>query len=225
MKQVSKLMRLFLPASCRERFDELRLGYTMVTHEQSYLKQTGFLYSKISEKELLSDNQEVIPWMNYPAIEFLKERINASHNIFEYGSGASSLFFAKRARRVISIEYDEKWYHKVKDVLHPYKNAEVYFVPVGKAYIESCMRMKGAINILIVDGRERVACSKFALDCLADDGVVIFDDSDRERYREGLSYYQNKGFKKLSFRGLKPNGIGTEETSILYRSQQNCFGL
>ena len=45
-------------------------------------------------------------------------------NVFEWGSGNSSFFWAKRAKSVISIEDDAKWFEKVKSEKR--KNIKIY---------------------------------------------------------------------------------------------------
>ena len=55
-----------------------------------------------------------MPWMTFDAIRFLKKNIRKEMNVFEYGSGGSSVFFAHHAREVISIEHDKKWLDNVK---------------------------------------------------------------------------------------------------------------
>lgn len=41
-----------------------------------------------------------LPWINYPAIEFLQKNLETNHKIFEFGGGASTLFFAKRVKKL-----------------------------------------------------------------------------------------------------------------------------
>jgi protein-L-isoaspartate O-methyltransferase len=40
----------------------------------------------------------------------LERRLNKTLSVFEYGSGYSTLFYARCARSVISVEYDQAWY-------------------------------------------------------------------------------------------------------------------
>ena len=55
-------------------------------------------------------------------------------------------------------------------------------------------------------------------------GLLLLDDSSRKEYNEGIDYARRQGFKSLTFSGLKPTGIGVDETTIFYRTQ-NCFGI
>lgn len=58
-----------------------------------------------------------IPWISIPAIKFIEGKINPSMTIFEYGSGGSTLFFARKAKSVISIEHDHGWFESVSGAM------------------------------------------------------------------------------------------------------------
>src|SRR5215510_13313424 len=51
-----------------------------------------------------------LPWFSYSAIDFLETFLKAEMNVFEYGSGGSTLFFSQRAAKVYSVEDNVKWY-------------------------------------------------------------------------------------------------------------------
>jgi hypothetical protein len=56
-----------------------------------------------------------IPWISFKAIDYLKSIDNPDMAVFEYGSGGSTFFWASRAKQVISVEHDEKWFALVKE--------------------------------------------------------------------------------------------------------------
>jgi len=56
-----------------------------------------------------------LPWFSYAAIDFLAERLSPDMQVCEYGSGGSTLFFARRARQVLSIEDNQKWFELVTE--------------------------------------------------------------------------------------------------------------
>ncbi|HAY39752.1 MAG TPA: FkbM family methyltransferase, partial [Desulfobacteraceae bacterium] len=83
---------------------------------------------------------------------------------------------------------------------------------------------KDIFNIIVIDGRDRVNCAKNSLKALKGDGVIIWDNSEREYYQEGYSYLIQNGFRRLDFEGLGPIGIREWCTSIFYRDN-NCFEI
>src|SRR6266702_7452961 len=59
-------------------------------------------------------NGEPIPWMAYPATEFLECQSYARRRVLEWGSGNSTLWWARRAERVVSFESNVSWYERIR---------------------------------------------------------------------------------------------------------------
>jgi len=58
-----------------------------------------------------------LPWLTFDAIAFLAGQVGGHMRVFEYGSGGSTLFFAARAARVVSVEHDRLWSERVQSTL------------------------------------------------------------------------------------------------------------
>ena len=56
-------------------------------------------------------------WLIKETVRFLEENLTKDMNVFEYGSGGSTLFFAERAREVISIEHNPIWWRKINALI------------------------------------------------------------------------------------------------------------
>ena len=50
-----------------------------------------------------------VPWITYEANRFLNYIIKPTMRVFEWGAGASTLYFCKHAASVVSIENDKVW--------------------------------------------------------------------------------------------------------------------
>ena len=50
-----------------------------------------------------------IPWWTYPMVDFLKERLNKSINIFEYGCGGSTKWLSSRVGSINAVEDHQGW--------------------------------------------------------------------------------------------------------------------
>ena len=61
--------------------------------------------------------QDELPWITFSAITFLKKTLTKEMIIYEFGSGGSTLFFAKKVKQVYSVEHDQKWFLTVSDVI------------------------------------------------------------------------------------------------------------
>ncbi|MGZ6148207.1 MAG: hypothetical protein ACXWNP_19785, partial [Vulcanimicrobiaceae bacterium] len=68
----------------------------------------------IHTNEAVDERGNPIPWYTYPAIEFLTNLDFSKKSVLEYGSGNSSLWWARRSLRTAAIEDDKAWYEKVK---------------------------------------------------------------------------------------------------------------
>lgn len=191
----------------------------------SYLTSSGYLQSLI-ENELYDSEMEPVPWYTYSMIALLKERLRKDMKVFEFGSGYSTLFYVKRVRSVISVEHDYDWYHKI--AAEKPANADIQYVELeyGGAYSKTIQHYHEEFDVICIDGRDRCNCARNCVPALKQDGVIIFDDTDREQYKEAYQYLKESGFKRLDFKGLIPALIYPAEgsTSIFYR-EDNCFGL
>jgi SAM-dependent methyltransferase len=67
----------------------------------------------MDEKE---ESELLHPWLSYALIQWLRGFLQPSMKVFEYGSGASSLFLAPRVRELVAVEHDADWFFRLKEV-------------------------------------------------------------------------------------------------------------
>ena len=206
----------------KRRLIRFRLARSLMTSDNSYLNQTGYLDSKVNSS-LKDAKGEYIPWMNYPIVAFFKKHLHKNIKVFEYGSGASTFFFAERCKSVVSIEHDQGWYEHVSKEINTLKNVDLKLVALDADY-DKAIEKEGKFDFVVVDGRKRVECATHALDFLTEEGVVILDDSNRERYQSLFPFFENNGFRHLTFEGLKPTGFKNVTTTVFYRTN-NCLNI
>lgn len=190
---------------------------------KGYLAEKGW-FDAFKTKSSIDETGNPIPWVTYSFIDFIKDRINKTHDIFEYGSGNSTIFYAERAGSVYSVEHDKEWYEK--NAVHQLPNVEMAYRELGGdgAY-SSCAADSGRrFHVIIVDGRERVKCSKQAINALTNDGVIVLDDSERAKYAEALSFLASQGFKNIPFSGMAP-GVNTSKCTTVFYKELNCLGI
>ncbi|ENK1242709.1 hypothetical protein AB2063_000831 [Clostridium botulinum] len=199
-----------------------KLLYKMLD-KGSYFNKVGYIKSILEEK-IINDEGE-IPWLPYGIINILESRINKDMVIFEYGSGNSTMWWNKYVKKVISVEHDKKWYDILKNS-NKCNLKNLIYAPLENSdeYEKSILRTDSIYDIIIIDGRKRVKCSKVCLESLKDNGIIIWDDSYREYYKEGFQYLKEKGFKEFIVNGIGANGSGERQTSIFYR-KDNCLNI
>src|SRR5579872_1232732 len=120
-----------------------------------------------------------LPWYTYPAIEFVRQLDFSDRTVFEYGSGMSTLFWAGKAKSVVSVEDDEHWCATLKSMLPP--NAELIHEPDLSRFPDT-ITARGPFDVIVVDGpargRTRLKCCHAAVPRLREGGLIILDNSD-----------------------------------------------
>ena len=195
----------------------------LIVRKESYLHTTGWIESLRRGYPCDAEGAEV-PWMNYPVVNFLKERLHKDLTLFEFGSGYSTLFYAKRVRDVTSVEYNREWYDfmtekEIDNVSLLYREKDV-----DGTYCRTINESDREYDIIVVDGRDRVNCVIQGIEKLTSKGIILLDDSSRDRYTAAIEHAKTKGFRSLDIEGLKPTGYGIDRTTVLYRND-NCLGL
>jgi hypothetical protein len=187
------------------------------------IQQAGWLRSFVEQKSV-DVKGKPIPFMSYAAVDLLTARVPSGITVFEFGSGFSTLWWASRANRVVACEHDRKWRDLVLQMAPP--NVEVLYRTADESgpYAESIAEAPHPIDVVVIDGRHRVECARACLPFVAHHGVIIWDDTDRERYRPGIQELRDAGFKQLQLSGLGPIVADMKCTSIFYR-QTNLLGL
>ena len=161
-----------------------------------------------------------VPWWNYKTVEYMSQRLAPGSRVFEYGSGGSTLWLVGRGMNVVSVENDPGWWNEVTRAC---PTASILLAemadtgtsysphdPAGKAgfydeYVSAIDRYEDrSFDLVIVDGRARVECVRHSIPKVRPDGLLLLDDSERDRYREAHALLQS--WKTQTFTGLKPHG-------------------
>ncbi|RZK66789.1 MAG: FkbM family methyltransferase [Pedobacter sp.] len=200
-----------------------RLAALLSYGHKGYLASIGW-FTAFDNHQAVDAHNQPIPWVTYSFIDFIKGRLNKDLTIFEYGSGNSTLFYAKNVKRVVSVEHDEAWFNKIVD--QKATNAEMIFTKLetNGEYSKKANLLGEKFDLIIVDGRDRVNCCKYSVDALTEKGVLVLDDSEREVYDEARTFLKSKGYKELSFSGISPGLFYNKATSIFYR-KDNCLEI
>ena len=130
----------------------------------------------------------------------------------EYGSGRSTVFFAKRLKKLVSIEHYPEWYQKVDKMLlaRGINNVEYLLIPKNAdletndnteefhksltgeeerpeyaAYANKVLEFDDDyFDFVLIDGRSRVNCGINAIPKLKPGGMFVLDNSERARYQK-----------------------------------------
>jgi len=207
---------MFLLANSEER---VLLGFK----RENYLYDIGWTNSIITGKVVDAAGNPV-PWVTYPYIQFIGERLNKNLDIFEFGSGNSTLYYAKNAGMVDSVDHDKFWYEKIKCTMPANVNLFYCELEDGANYSRYALTTNRLYDMIIVDGMNRVECCLNNLEALKPTGVLVVDDSERPEYDTATAFLKEKGFKRLDFWGTAPTVYYLKCTTIFYRDN-NCLGI
>lgn len=196
---------------------------SIARESNSYMNFVGWFQS-FCRAMPIDRNGAAIPWYTYSAIDFLEGRINDKMSVYEYGSGNSTVWWANRVQNISSCEHDQQWFSKMKLVIPE----NVHYIHVdllsGNDYEEAILKEDCKFDVVVIDGRKRVRCAMNCIKSLKDDGVIIWDNSDRKDYEEGYQFLAGIGWRRLDFSGLGPINTYGWCTSVFYRTS-NCLGI
>jgi hypothetical protein len=208
----------------------------------------GIKYYPAWKRSLKGDTNALsdqVPWITYEARDFIESILPANAVIFEYGSGGSTLFYSKRAKKVISVEHDANWAGLVQRALiqAAVKNCECRLIPPMKtaelhggpddpeAYCSSAEEYRDhsfreyvlSINFfadqffdfVAVDGRARPSCIFHARRKVKIGGCLMLDNSERLDYQRSKELLSSWG--KHEFFGPGPYNDYFWQTTIWKR--------
>ncbi len=196
---------------------------------------------KIFKAVLLRTNlnmSEGIPWLPWSVIAWLEQTLTPHMTVFEWGSGGSTLFIAQRVQRIISIEYDVVQYFvlRIHIALRRTKNIELWIIQpergnntslyssthakhLGEDYKQYCEIIDSypdeSFDVVLIDGRARVACIHHARQKVRVGGFLILDDSERAPYQQVLATLTH--FERSEFYGTGPHLTTPHKTTIFKR--------
>lgn len=180
------------------------------------LERQGYIRSQL-QGESVDRNGNPVPWLPYSVTAFLTFRVRKDVNVFEFGSGNSTLWWAQRAARVIAVEHDPSYFERMQpcmpdNVTYLCRNADA-----GDQYEDTILDYIGQIDIAVVDGRRRPQCLRTCVRAIRPNGVIILDNSDYEGLAPDIAALESDGFRRLAIEGLPSLQTWVNETSIFYR--------
>jgi predicted O-methyltransferase YrrM len=162
------------------------------------------------------------PWIVPAAVGWLRRRIRSDWSILELGVGRSTVWFAKRAGRVLSLEDNEFWADATRARLRELGlgNVELRQLAVEGFGAEVEALSDQTFDLVVVDFLEapavtRIDVLKPATKKAKPGGLVLLDDSDRPGYGEAFELLEGWRFRK--FVGVKDGWPEACETGIFHK--------
>ena len=127
------------------------------------------------------------PWLTPKANELLETLIKKDYVGFEFGSGKSTIWFAKRCRKIYSVETSTFWKNKVLEIAknQNLKNISIDAVEGSsnnfkKDYLNKIKSFKNeSLDFVLVDGKLRDLSTLYAISKIKSGGILIIDNFQR----------------------------------------------
>ncbi len=167
-----------------------------------------------------------VPWFSYAVNDFLSAWLKPHMSAFEYGSGGSTLFLARRVAHVQTVEDNPKWHELVAQKLAEKSIANVslrfcpfdFKNPVGfenSDYLRALA--EGSFDVIFIDGSEewtqvRPVCFRHAEKFVKPGGIIVVDDS----WRYPDLRIENKATRLKIFESVGPCRPGVTTTDVYF---------
>lgn len=152
------------------------------------------------------------------AIRFIESKLSDKSMILELGSGSSTIWFAKLAKKVISYEHDINHFDILATLLDFFhiKNIELIYSPHYPT--KGIKGREEKFDIILIDGRGRVKNTRSAIKYLKCGGYFILDDSNRNRYRHAHALLNSKNWPRYDFKIEEKNPFGLVFMTSIWKS-------
>jgi predicted O-methyltransferase YrrM len=159
--------------------ERLRLG--RMRHRSPryvYARTRQFLYERSHPGE---------PWITPEAIRMLDSMLLPSDHGLEFGSGRSTIWFAKRVCSLTSVEHSADWYAMISGQLKEQDLGNVKYILAARnepeergdtsEYARTAMAFAtSSLDFVLIDGAYRGHTAKYALPRIKPGGVLIIDN-------------------------------------------------
>jgi hypothetical protein len=199
------------PLSMFRTLSSLHHWHALRTH---FLAQMNWQQSRREGKSLDLDGPT--PWWSYSCTDFLDQVVPTTSSVLEIGGGASTAWWASRGNSVTTLETDPHWASVQRKANQQYaSHTEVQEIPDLNPSTLIPLLAGRTFDVVVNDGSgNRSDLAVVLSSVLVADGILIWDNSDRLEYAQGIEDLVSVGFKPLHFFGLSPISAYASKTTI-----------
>ena len=183
--------------------EELHLAYLFDKLRHNF----GFLES-VRTQISVNGSGETMPMYTYPCYEYLNSMNWEGADVFEYGTGFSTIWWKNHGANIYGVEHNKNWYEKIN-------GKELGYITLENSihnYPHSINIFDKQFDVIVIDGLVRYQCVPPALKNLKSGGIIIFDNSDWHSNTKEL--LDTKDLIPIHFHGFKPTHVDSQTTSI-----------
>jgi len=204
-------------------FQRVKLLCSSLISQPSYTLPYFSSNLSISQRSPLSQN---LPWWSFAAIEFADSHF-PGRRIFEWGSGGSTLRYAKMGAFITAIEHDPMWLDAVSKALDAagcLSNCTLVFSPFNfenPADFKSSEYLNNlndsSWDVVVIDGQdntfnERLTCFHHAEPFMKPGSCILVDDF----WRYEVLLKSNRAQSVKVYQSVGPCRIGVTSTAVFH---------
>jgi hypothetical protein len=124
-----------------------------------------------------------VPWISYDACRVIEDHLaKCGGSVLEFGSGMSTVWYARHSSKVISIEDYAPWKKKVDVILSScgVGNVEYIYADSVADYSDPLGDRLDTFDLIVIDGSHRDLCVAHSLRRLKAGGVIYLENSDKD---------------------------------------------
>jgi hypothetical protein len=191
-------------------------------------RQRGW-FNCVSRRASVDRHGRALPWLTYPAIDWLDSALSRDDRVFEFGMGGSTVWMAERVKSVTSVDENPEWVARFKlppnvQITVAIPRGDSRYAEEGDPYVAAIEAAGLRFDVVLVDGHSRLSCTEAAHRTFADDGLIIFDNSDKPMYAPALKILGDLGYLRIDFAGTRPNETLWGCTSVYSRAMDKWLG-
>lgn len=157
------------------------------------------------------------PWIASNAFRYLRATLVPSARVFEWGAGMSTVWYDRNCAEVHAVENNAAWHREVEARTG---RAKIYLLE-GSAYVAKIHEFPPEyFDLVSVDGFQRHECCRAALGHLKTGGLLLVDNTDKDRTTGGDLFRTDEllcsatGLGVLRFVGWAPGNFAPQETTV-----------
>lgn len=157
-----------------------------------------------------------LPWLTYGAIHELEKRLLPTDEVLEFGSGHSSLWFAKRVASIVAIETSQDWINQVSSQaqLSDVRNLQLKYH--SKFDPQAFLPLINNASVILIDGAWRHEVAKLVAGQHLLNQLLVIDNTDAQGPFEDLpKYFKSQNRIVVDFKGMGPGLLHSWQTTLV----------
>jgi len=177
-----------------------------------------------------SSVRDGLPWLPFELTDWIDNYVTRDMNVFEFGSGGSTIYLAQRVGHLTTIEHDPAWHNMLSQELKRRQLDNVTYLlrepePAGgkpheyrdnygttyanmdfRRYVTAIDEYPDhAFDLVLVDGRARKFCLEHSISKIRPNGYLLMDNSNADEYVDFVAALEKyPGFKVNSISPFWP---------------------